>query len=481
MIPQAERLEQRAERPVSSEETEYHWISERVSDCAFLGPLRDQLGSVVEFFVPRSTAQVQRSALDGTWLLRATFQGHAIALVWSDFRVKGGSIGKDISHRFCAFLQALSAFNLPLVIKVSSLGVRFMEGRTVFEPAFSVLPAIDRYRRRNLVITLGHGNVLGIGVLIFGLGHYRLTVREDTFVNLTGPEVCRMVFGSGVKFDDIAAAEHQFRRTDLIHELADDLPGGLERVGELLTAFHGTAAGLNPPCQEDAASDTDDERPAIDRLISGFTDSYVELFRQYDDRLRAYIAVIGGQKFGILANPVGNSNNMIRARSLALFSEALTLFQQLKLPVLSLLDTPGADPRMDGNNLQLIERMLGVAEQIIQYPYGKLGIVVGRAFGGACVLGFPKVFGSQHLFGLEGSTMGIMHEKIINQLLAGSAKLKEQWDEVAQTQAPNLDDLIASGAVDAVIRKTDIRRYVSCFLLEPSRSSKNILRQLSPH
>lgn len=451
----------KAEQVLLDTASEYEWVAVRDGEFSFLGNLRSLFDGGLEIFVPASAMPISRMGLDGTWFLRGTVRGFPLAMVWNDFRVNGASTGKTVAQTYTAFLTELMQDSRPLLIGVKSMGVRFMEGRTVFPHAFNILPVLNRYRKHHLVITLAHGNALGLGTLIFGMGHYRMAVREESCLNLTGPEVCKMVFGKQVKFEQIASNDIQFKNTGLIHELNDSLDDAFARLPALL-AFFSSASG---PAASSRMAGHAEVLNRTDAFVAEFCNSFLEVFPHYDERIKAYIGVINGVPFGLLINPPENPNNMIRARSLSLVEDALNLFERLQLPVVSLVDTPGADPRMDGNNRQIIEKLISASQKIIEYPYRKMGIVIGRSYGGASVICFPKFFGGDAVYAVEGAHMGIMHESIITQLLSGSARLTAQWQEVSATQTADLKDFMAGGHLDGVIQRADIRHKIEQHLL----------------
>src|ERR1044071_9628651 len=145
----------------------FEWRKVDLKSLPFLGSLSKLFEDDIDIFVPAHMQAISRTGLDGTWFLRGSINGIALAMVWNDFRVGGASTSKNIAATYIAFLAALVREPRPLFICVRTMGVRFMEGRTVFPHAFSVLPALNRYRKHHLVITLAHGNALGLGTLIF--------------------------------------------------------------------------------------------------------------------------------------------------------------------------------------------------------------------------------------------------------------------------------------------------------------------------
>ena len=105
-----------------------------------------------------------------------------------------------------------------------------------------------------------------------------------------------------------------------------------------------------------------------------------------------------------------------------------------------------------------------VGGQVISYPHGMMGVVTRRCFGGASTLSFPKVFGGTRAVALRGATIGMMHDRIVGQLLAGSPRLLAQWQAVAARQGQELEDLLADGTLDAVVRADQLAGEVDRFI-----------------
>lgn len=453
----------------------YHWIT--TTQPRILSCFADWLEQDLHFFVPTDLQKVHRQSLDGIWCLTGHIGPQPVAIAWWDFPYRGASVGKAASQRVLAFLHEIERRGLPLILCVNSMGVRFTEGRTVFDFAFSLLPALDSYRNRHPVISIAHGNVLGIGALIFGMGHYRLACEEDTQINLTGPEVGRLFFGSAA-YKGMASPFTQFRNTSLVHELLPDFDQARARVRYLVQLLHTARLGKNTSFRPEPVHRQEDD---TEQFIHSFCDEAHEIFIGFDTRLRVFLARIQQRWFGLFINPVGNSNNMITTRTLSLYHVGLSLFRLFKLPILSCLDTPGADPRQDGGNSRILEELIQTTHELLEYPFHKMGIVIGRAYGGACLLGFPKIVGSTYVAALRGARIGVMHDSIIDNLLAGAGRLREEWEATAQTQTEDLHDLVDSGSLNAVIERADIRACVmeNLLQLKPQRTGTRIISALS--
>src|SRR5207249_1585512 len=64
-------------------------------------------------------------------------------------------------------------------------------------------------------------------------------------------------------------------------------------------------------------------------------------------RVRLFIGTHRGKPLGLLVNPLERSNNMITVRTLEKYGAGLDLFRALRLPIVSVLDSPGIDPRCE--------------------------------------------------------------------------------------------------------------------------------------
>lgn len=459
----------------------------KLSDAPHLKVLTGLLDDTIEIYHSEEK-KLSRSNQDGIWLVKGTIHGIEVALAWWDFRVKGGSCGKYNCEALRTFLALEEVKSLPLILAVNSLGFRFMEGRKVFGSVFGVVPAITEHKRKNLVVTICFNQCLGLGALLFGMGHYRIAVEKDTTINLAGPQVFRLFFGEKIEFNDVAASRLQYVKTNLIHELARDMPDAKIRAKTLILASQKHSDQLfeinqlpTPNIVENISPSSESIKNLRELMVSS-CDSCIELFVGYSERLKIFIAEIDNCFYGVIANPPRNMNNMFTYRALTLYLEALRLFSFLRLPLLVLLDTPGVDPRMDGNNQHTIERFLEVTDAIIQYPFKKMGVIVGRGFGGATTLAIPVEYGTCGTYILKEDTeVNVMHESIITELLSGSERLLSQWEESQGMQGDCFEDLTSTKTFAGVIAKEDIYDLVKTNILASSESRNQKARPSHQH
>lgn len=438
---------------------QYHWLSLESSKVRFLKPAIEHLDDGEVFLYCRvDEHKALRVNADGLWLLRGRFNGNDVAIAWCDFRVKGASFGSASSKRLTAFLASIDAAGLPLVFVLNSLGLRFMEGRTIFSDVFSLVPALNQFRQRNLLITLCRGRCLGMGAILYSLGHYRIAADPTATLNLTGPEVFELFFGEKIPFDDVAGVSAQHLKTGLIHAISNNTSEAMQSSLSLLVQLTGReplgSLNLPEPCGDFSFMARNRYKASLAAVscLQHISDKGIELFDGYDDRLKAYVLDFEGQHLAVLINPPDQANNLFCYRSLELYEHAIKLFSTLKLPLLVLLDTPGVDPRFDGQNQGTIEKLITVTELILNYSMPSVGVINGRGYGGANSLAIPKCYGSVANYGIKGRMqIDVMHESIMRSLLSGSKELLESWEYMHEQQSDNCEDLIAQGLIDEAI------------------------------
>lgn len=448
---------------------DYHLIDIEEGEHPFLRKLFDAFGfRTLRVWVDAGVTvrSFDRQGCDGLVTALGECDGRTIAIAWSDFRVKASSYGRSNSKRFSAFVRNLRESDepIPLVYVVNSAGLSLMEGRSAFSQAFALWPELLRFAEERLLLTCAVGKCLGLAPLLFGLGHYRVAVAHSTHINLAGPEVIRLFFGAGVDFAARAAAERCLECHDLVHEIVPSLDDALRLIRGLIARVPGPPPTLGVRTG-----------PLLAQMLDG---SPREVIPGCCPRVRLFVGTHRGVPLGVLINPLERSNNMITVRTLEKYAAGIDLFRALGLPIVSVLDSPGIDPRCDQSDANNIRRILWVGEKVIRYPHGAMSIIAGRCFGGATALSIPKVFGGSRTIALRGAQFGVMHGRIVEQVLSGSPRLLAEWRSTAAAQDEGLGDLLAEGALDAVVEPGDLSgeldRFLGCDAMRPRRRASHL-------
>jgi acetyl-CoA carboxylase carboxyltransferase component len=441
-------------------EPAYHLLWIEAGRHPFLATLFAALDApVLRIWVDAAVSETSfdRACNGGLITAIAECDGRSVAVVWSDFRVNGASFGRANSTRFVAFLRHLrqSGQAMPLIYVINSAGVSIMEGRTTFSTAFGIWPELLSYAESQLLLTCAVDKCLGLAPLLFGLGHYRVAVADRTQVNLTGPDVLRMFFGRGCAFEERAAAERCVEQNELIHEVVPSTSAAFALFRQLLGTSAGATDGGSPVELGPRTAGV------LGRILEGPSR---ELVPGWCPRVRLFFGTRGGRPVGVFVNPLERSDNLITVRTLDKYAAGLDLFRALRVPIISVLDSPGIDPRFEQGDANNIRRILEVGERIIRYPYGAMGIGAGRCFGGATTLGFPKVFGGRRAVVLRGAQVGVMDDRIVGELLSASPRLSAQWRATVAARGSAFEDLLQEGSLDDVIGLGELPAEVDRFL-----------------
>lgn len=425
--------------------------------------------------------------MDGLYTFTGKVNNSTVGIIYTDFRVNGGSFGSENSQRAIHFIREMQQRDTPIVFLMNSLGARFIDGRTVFDGAFGIIPELLAFKKQNLLITASIGKTLGVSALYFSQGHYRIALREDSLLNLTGPEVHKKFFGNSHEiFEQFSSANHLQQKTTLVHELCDNsneimlsCKNILSLQQNSISPANSTLGSVTEELEQGALALCHAYDEKLTDLLNRMTDATYEVFTQGSRVVRTFVGILNnGQKVGILLNNPGHPHNMLTVTSIDRCLAAMDLFKALKLPVISVLDCPGGDPRKKESDADAIMKMIQLAHVMIEYPFKKMGIIYGRCYGGSSMFAFPKIFGGEKNIAIKGADLGVMHRSIILELLADSKRLLQNFLKRAEQETPDLADLIACGTIDMVIEKNQIREEVLKFLeLAPSMESS----QLSLH
>lgn len=461
----------------------YHWQKLNLEEQGFLSKLTLLFDSPeVRNFGVTADEPFSRVNTDGVVTVCGVSGGKPLGVIFHDFRVNGGSYGREVSRRISAFVEEMASIDAPLVMILNTLGVRIMEGRTVFAEAFSTIPSITEFAQRRLLVTCAIGRCLGLGAVLFGAGHYRLSVRDSGRINLTGPEVLKLFFGQNFDFDSFASAEALAGKNDLVQEMCDNKEDAFRRIREIV-AFPAIAPSpMTRPVEDESLGASERKKAATQRklfdLLHTVGSDPLEVLPQLKGVVRAFLLRKRGRPFGVLVNPPDQPNNMVCVSTLRKYRAALELFRALRVPVISFADTPGADPRLEQAEKNIIGEYLETLKTMLGYPYPRMGVNIGRCFGGAAALVFTKNLGAERTIALKDTHLGVMHESIITKLFSGSQRLLAQWEAAAQEQKPDLSDLVAAKLVDRVIDPSELADEVDGFLRRAAtRMVRNGLEQ----
>jgi len=200
------------------------------------------------------------------------------------------------------------------------------------------------------------------------------------------------------------------------------------------------------------------DRPRSIDYIKNLCDSFTEIFgdRLYrdDQAIVAGLAIIGGEKFVLIAQEKGCDTESRLYRNFGMphpegYRKALRvmkLAEKFNLPVLSLLDTPGAYPGLAAEERG---QGLAIANNLLEMSNLKTPIIIvligEGCSGGALGMGIGDVFGM-----LEHSYYSVISPEGCASILWRDASKNEEAAETLKMQA---EDLLEFGVIDEIIEE----------------------------
>lgn len=408
--------------------------------------------------------------------------GHEVEIAAFDFGFMGGSMGEVAGERVSRGLERAGERGVPFVLLTASGGARMQEGMR----ALAQMPKVVAARlaltdaRAPLIALLGNPTTGGVLASIGGLADVTAAVGTRATIGFAGPRIVKRFTGAPLapgSHTGASAMEHglvdaivsendeRMWLSEVLDVLAEDAPSSDGRLGPEA-----------PASLEDDAWEVVERARAATRargreLVVQMSDAVVELHGDRagsdDPALTTALCRIGGRRAVLLAfdrNHYAGPGAYRKAR------RCLQLADRLHLPVVTLVDTPGADPSERSEAGGIAWEIAATIEAMLSIRVPILSIVTGvGGSGGALALSV-------------GDTL-LAHRDSIFSVIAPEAAAEILWrdpdrgPEAARLLRLTARDLIelgiADGAIDGRLEGASMAATVAYHL--------DLLRSQGPH
>lgn len=376
---------------------------------------RDPLGFVDDVPYEQRLDDLRRRTGESDAIVSGTarIRSRPVVLAVLDFAFLGGSMGVVVGEKIARAAERAKRKRLPLVTVVASGGARMQEGMLSLLQMAKTSAAIKRHKDAGLayVSVLTNPTTGGVFASFANLGDV-IVAEPGALIGFAGPRVAEQAIGR-----KLPEGSHR-AETLLAHGMVDaivdrrDLPEYLGRILSIVTAPRGrfslvTDTGNEPP--DEAPTQAPDAWAAVQRArqldrptsldyVGRMLDLFVPI--RGDRATGDDPAVISG--FGLLAGaPVvvvglerghdaeGADHHGGRARpeGYRKAQRAMKIAARLKLPVLSLIDTPGAWPGPESEAGGLAAELASSMALMSDLPTPTVAAVIGEGgSGGALAL-----------------------------------------------------------------------------------------------
>jgi acetyl-CoA carboxylase carboxyl transferase subunit beta len=395
----------------------------------------------------------------------ATIGGHACVLIVCDFNFLGGSMGSVVGEKVALALEMAAERRLPCVAICSSGGARMQEGMlSLVQMAKTSAAAVRLHQARvPFVAVLTHPTTGGL-YASFATQANIILAEPGALIGFAGPRVVEQTTGEALPPGSHTA---EFL---LEHGQLDAIVPRQRLRGTLVTLLHLLAGGRAPepdrhetmpslgapsPAWETVQLARHPERPTTADYLRLLMPNLVELHgdRVYGDD-PAVICGIGsldGVPLVVIGQERGHGAETARRRGGRMYPEGyrkairvMRLAAHLRLPLLTLIDTPGAYPGLAAEERNLAGALSTALGTLSILPAPVVAAVIGEGgSGGALALGV-----ADRILMLEHAVYSVIAPEGAAAILYRNAQRAEA---IAAALKLTAHDCLALGVIDAIV------------------------------
>jgi acyl-CoA carboxylase subunit beta len=396
---------------------------------------------------------------------RGTVSGRPVALVVNEFRFLAGSIGVAAAERIASAVRRATAAGIPVVASTASGGTRMQEGTRAFVHMVEISRALMEHREAGLayIVHLRHPTTGGVYASWGSLGH--VTVAEPgALVGFLGPKVFQALngrpFPEGVQTAENLAAKGVIDAVVASGDLRWLLDQALAVLVEPATAG---ALERRPPVESDADAPAAWEsiertraegRAGVRDLLKYGAAGTLRL-RGTDEGERDETVIVALTRLdGVPCVLVGQDRSRqtpatpMGPGALREARRAMRLAEDLRLPLVTVIDTPGAELSAAAEEGAIAGEIARCIATMVSMTVPSVSVILGQGCGGGALALLPAgtVVAAEHAWlsplPPEGASV-IRHGTV------------DRAAEMAAEQGVRAVDLLAGGEVQVVVPEHD--------------------------
>ncbi|MBO0876189.1 MAG: acetyl-CoA carboxylase carboxyltransferase subunit alpha/beta [Pseudonocardia sp.] len=400
--------------------------------------------------------------------------GRRLAVVCGEFAFLAGSIGMASARRLVTAVDRATAERLPLLAVTASGGTRMQEGTPAFLRMVAISLAVHAHKRAGLpyLVYQRHPTTGGVLASWGSLGHITLA-EPGALIGFLGPRVYRALHGERFP-DGVQTAENLHA-----HGVVDAVlpaPRLGTSVGRFLAILEPTPVPTVPSAPEGKDSKgaqlpVSARRPRAVGGDGGPADSaWTSITRSRDEHRPGVREVLGAGAVetrtvadtdgrGVLLalarfegiscvlvgqDRVAQSRRPLDPEALRLARRGIQLAAELGLPLVTVIDTPGAELSARAEEDGLAREIAHCLVEFATVTVPTVSVLLGQGGGGPALALLPadRVIAARH------GWLAPLPPEGASAIVHGRPDLAA---EVAATQRVTSADLLRDGAVDAIV------------------------------
>jgi acetyl-CoA carboxylase carboxyl transferase subunit beta len=386
--------------------------------------------------------------------------GRRVCVVACEFAFLGGTIGVAAAERLTLAIERATAERLPLVASPVSGGTRMQEGTVAFLQMVKIVQALMQHRRAGLpyLVYLRHPTTGGVFASWGSLG--QLTgAQPGAMIGFLGPRVYEALYGASFP-EGVQVAENLYRLGLVDAVLAPEhLSEIVARALEVMCTSTGeiSAAKAPPdepiddvPAWESIEHTRRPERPGVEELLRVASHA-VTILSGTQEGERSGGLILAMAKFGAAPCVVVGQDRLFPREGRPLGPDSLrearrgmSLAAEMGLPLLTIIDTPGAALSKAAEEGGLAGEIARCLADMVTIPVPTVCLLLGEGAGGGALALLPadRVVAAQH------GWVAPLPPEGASEILYRTV---ERASELATKQGVRSLDLASAGIVDRIV------------------------------
>ncbi|MDP2727825.1 MAG: acetyl-CoA carboxylase carboxyl transferase subunit alpha [Dehalococcoidia bacterium] len=391
-------------------------------------------------------------------------EGKSTVLVAMDFEFMGGTMGSVVGEKVTMAFELAVKEKQPIIVVATGGGARMQEGMLSLMQMAKTAAAAQRLHRAGLpyISVLTDPTTGGIYASFASLGDV-IVAEPGALVGFAGPRVVRQTTGEVDAVSHTSEFLFQHGMVDLIVDrarLRTLLSVLLHLLNPQFRLVLGRKVPSYPTSHQVVESAWDavqlarhQQRPTamdyIGRMMSNFVELHGDRLYGDDEAVVCGLADLSGQPVVVIGQERGHgepSRNEGRARpeGYRKAQRAMGLAAKFGLPLITFIDTPGADPGLESEERGIATTLATTLALMSQLPVPMLTVVIGEGgSGGALALGV-----ADRILMLEHAIYSVISPEGAAAILYRDAARAE---EVAPALKLTAQDCLSLGVVDLVV------------------------------
>ena len=348
----------------------------------------------------------ERSGCDESILTgSATVNGRRVAFIVNEFGFLAGSIGQAAADRIVAAVHRATAERLPLLASSASGGTRMQEGTPAFVKMIDISRAVTEHKAAGLpyMAYLRHPTTGGVFASWGSLAH--VTVAEPgALVGFLGPKVYELLngrtFPTGVQQSE-NLAEHGI--IDAV-ATAEELPMLIERALAVLCDDPSTPRLVRRDRREPSSVDHTWEsilrtrstgRAGVRDVLRTACDSFLPMHGTDEGERESAIIVALARLDGVGCVIIGQDREAqspeapMGPGALREARRGMKIAQELNLPLVSFIDTPGAELSAEAEEGAIAGEIARCIAAMSSLTVPTVSVLLGQGTGGGALALLP--------------------------------------------------------------------------------------------